>query len=138
MEIRGYNAANIQSMSDILGVSIPKLVSEMISAYIEKLPDEQVFKLFGVSSEEEAMKLFEDVISPILTSEEDKGQRRFRVWYDERSLPTAWVVDALKVEDIYDHPFIGRYDFATYNTFTALVRKAMELGVKPDEIVILQ
>jgi len=138
MQISGYTASQLQSFSDILKIPMSELIQGMIAAYVDTLENEQIFKLLGVSSEEEADQVYAELITPVIMSANNPATKRFRIWYDDREAPYAWVVDALKAEDLYNHPFVGRWNFSEYNTIVGVLGKAIELGVKPEEIHLVQ
>ena len=132
MEIKRLAAANLKSLANILGVSVSKLLQEMTLHFMETLTVEQSIKLSGCESEEEADRVFKEVITPMLEGKDTC--KKFRLWYDEKA--SVWVVDSVKPEDIY-HPFVGRYDFATNRIFTDVVKVGIGRGVKPEEILLI-
>ena len=131
MEIKGLNAANLQSLANVLEISVSKLLQEMTLHFMETLTVEQSIKLLGCESEEEVDRVFKEVITPMLKGKDTC--KKFRLWYDEKA--SVWVIDSIKVEDIY-HPFVGRYNFAT-NLFTKVVEVGISYGVKPEEILLV-
>lgn len=135
MQIKGLNAANLQSLANVLEIPVPKLIEKMILHFMDTLTVEQAVKLSGCESEVDADRVFIEIITPMLSAK-DNPNKKFRVWYDEKSQPSVWVVDAVKVADIY-HPFVGRYDFATTNIFTGLAKIGITFGVKPEEILLI-